>query len=103
MNLRSISLSIIIASFVTFLLSLAPPVESKRGKGSGSRPGGSRPGGSRPGGSRPTNSKPSYTPSKGVSSKGFGAKKVVAFAAGAYIGGKVAKKVNVNLFWSKIE
>ena len=108
MNLRSILLSIIIASIVTFLLSLAPPVESKRGKGSGSRPGGSRPGGSRPGGSRPggsrpTNSKPSYTPSKGVSSKGFGAKKVVAVAAGAYIGGKVAKKVNVNLFWSKIE
>ena len=98
MNLRSISLSIIIASFVTFLFSLAPLIESKGGRGSGSRPGGSR-----PGGSRPTNSKPSYTPSKGVSSKGFGAKKVVAVAAGAYIGGKVVKKVNVNLFCSKME
>ena len=99
MNLRSIIVTVINAGSVTYLFSLVPPVESKGGsKGSGSRPGGSRPGGSRPGSSRPTNSKPSYTPSKGVSSKGFGAKKVVAFAAGAYIGGKVAKKVNVNSF-----
>ena len=105
MNLRSILVSIIIAGFVTFLFSLVPPVESKRkgSSGSGSRPGISRPGGSRPGGSRPTYSKPSYTPTKGVSSKGFGAKKVVAFGAGAYVGGKVAKKVNVNSFWRKIE
>ena len=99
MNLRSILVSIIIATFVTFLFSLVPPVESKGGsKGSGSRPGVYR-----PGGSRPTNSKPSYTPSKGISSKGFGAKKVVAFAAGAYIGGKVAKKVTFYSFWLKIE
>ena len=102
MNLRTTIVTVIIAGSVTYLFSLVSPVEGKGGsKGSGSRPGGSRPGGSRPGGSRPgssrpTNSKPSYTPSKGVSSKGFGAKKVVAFAAGAYIGGKVAKKVNVN-------
>jgi len=89
MNLRSIIVTVIIAGSVTYLFSLVPPVEGKGGsKGSGSRPGGSR-----PGSSRPTNSKPSYTPSKGVSSKGFGAKKVVAFAAGAYIGGKVAKKI----------
>ena len=88
MKLRSILVSIILAGFVTFLFSLVPTVESKGGKGSGSRPRGSR----------PTNTKPSYTPSKGISSKGFGAKKVVAFAAGAYIGGKVAKKVNVTSF-----
>ena len=99
MNLRSFIVTVIIAGSVTYLFSLVPPVDGKGGsKGSGSRPGGSRPGGSRPGSSRPTNSKPSYTPSKGVSSKGFGTKKVVAFAAGAYIGGKVAKKVNDNSF-----
>ena len=99
MNLRTTIVTVIIAGSVTYLFSLVSPVEGKGGsKGSGSRPGGSRPGGSRPGSSRPTNSKPSYTPSKGVSSKGFGTKKVVAFAAGAYIGGKVAKKVNVNSF-----
>ena len=80
--------------FVTFLISLIPEVESKGG-GSGSRPGGGRPGVVRP-------VKPPYTPYKPKSSsKSFGPKKVVAFAAGAYVGGKVAQKVTVNFILEK--
>ena len=96
MYLKSILLSSFVCSTAILLITLVHQVDSKGGGRPGSRPGGS---GSRPGGSgsRPVISKPPYKPSGGSSSKGFGTKKVIAVAAGAYIGGKAVKKVNENL------
>ena len=84
MNLKSFLIPLAVTISGIFFFSIVHQVESKGGS-FGGRPGS---------GSRPTLGKPSYKPTSGVSSKGFGAKKVVAFAAGAYVGGKVAKKVN---------
>ena len=86
MHLNSILLSLFVCSVAILIISFVPQVDSKGGGRPGSRPGGS--------GSRPVISKPPYKPVGGSSSKGFGTKKVIAVAAGAYIGGKVAKKVN---------
>ena len=81
MNLKSILMSIIVFGFATFLSLLVSPAASK-GDGYGTRRPMIRPG------------IPAYKSSLDVSSKTFGPEKVVAFAAGAYVGGKVANKVN---------
>ena len=89
MNFKSLLIPLVVTIAGILCLSFVHQVESKGGGFGG-----------RPGGSRPTLGKPPYKATSGVSSKGFGAKKVVAFAAGAYVGGKVAKKVNMSSFLS---
>ena len=86
MYLKSLSFSLLVCSVGILVITLVHRVDGKGGGRPGSRPGGS--------GSRPVISKPPYKPVGGSSSKGFGTKKVIAVAAGAYIGGKVAKKVD---------
>ena len=88
MSVKSALITFAIATTGSLLLPFTHQVE---GKGSSSG------GGSRPG-SRPSYANPSYRPTSGSSSKSFGAKKVAAFAAGAYVGGKVATKVGKYSF-----
>jgi len=75
MNLKSFLIPLTVTIAGILCLSFVHQVETKGGGGFGGRPGGSR----------PTLGKPPYKATSGASSKGFGAKKVVAFAAGAFL------------------
>ena len=89
MNLKSMLVSIINCGFATFLFLLVSPAENKsRDRG----------GGGLPGGNRPTILKPLNKSIIDVSRKAFDSKEVVAFPAGAYVGGKIVNKVNFNPF-----
>ena len=82
MNSKSALMCIIVFGFATFLSLLVSPVESKS-PGHGNRPVGNQ-----------QFQELTYRPPLDVSRKTFGSEKVVAFAAGAYVGGKVVSEVN---------